>query len=61
MNSMTLDTNRSNKEKIKDIIFEYNIFEDMMIKDLKPTAENILKNSESKIVCLISKIDKKLL
>ena len=59
MNSMTLDSNGSNKEKIKDIIFEYNIFEEMMIKDLKPTAENILKNSPSNIVCLISKIDKK--
>ena len=30
-----------------------------MIKELKPTAENILKNSDSKIVCLISKIDNK--
>ena len=59
MNSMNLDTNSSNKETIKDIIFEYNIFEDMMIKDLKPTAENILKNSDAKIVCLISKIDNK--
>ena len=47
------------KEKIKDIIFEYNVFEDMMVKDLKPTAENILKNSNSKIVCLITKVDKK--
>ena len=59
MNSMTFDSNGSSKEKIKDIIFEYNVFEEMMVKDLKPTAENILKNSNSKIVCLITKVDKK--
>ena len=59
MNSITFDHNTSTKEKINDIIFEYNIFEDLSVKDLKPTAENILKNSESKIVCLISKIDNK--
>ena len=59
MNSMTFDSNGSSKEKIKDIIFEYNVFEEMMVKDLKPTAENILKNSDSKIVCLITKVDKK--
>lgn len=59
MNSTILDKNSSNKEKINGIIFEYNIFDEMMIKELKPTAENILKNSDSKIVCLISKIDNK--
>ena len=59
INSMTLDANSSNKEIIKDIIFEYKILDDAMIKDLKPMAENILKNSDAKIVCLISKIDKK--
>ncbi|MDC1194522.1 alanine--tRNA ligase [Pseudomonadota bacterium] len=59
MNSMTFDSNGSSKEKIKDIIFEYNVFEEMMVKDLKPTAENILKNGDSKIVCLITKVDKK--
>ncbi|MDC1356955.1 alanine--tRNA ligase [Pseudomonadota bacterium] len=59
MNTTTLDKNVSNKEKINGIIFEYKIFDEMMIKELKPTAENILKNSDSKIVCLISKIDNK--
>ena len=59
MNPLNIDNNSSNKEKINDVIFEYNIFNEMMIRDLKPTAENILKNSESKIVCLISKIDNK--
>ena len=59
MGSTTLDKNGSNKEKINGIIFEYNIFDEMMIKELKPTAENILKNSNSNIVCLISKIDNK--
>ena len=59
MNPSNIDNKSSNKEKINDVIFEYNIFNEMIIKDLKPTAENILKNSESKIVCLISKIDNK--
>ena len=59
MNPLNIENNSSNKEKINDVIFEYNIFNEMMIRELKPTAENILKNSESKIVCLISKIDNK--
>ena len=59
MNPLNIDNNSSNKEKINDVIFEYNVFNEMMIRDLKPTAEKILKNSESKIVCLISKIDNK--
>ena len=33
--------------------------ENLVVKDLKPNAENFIKNNKSNIVCLISKIDNK--
>ena len=59
LNSMSSDQDMLHKEKINNYIFEYQVFENMFIKDLKPTAESLLKKNELKIVCLISKIDKK--
>jgi len=47
------------KETIKGFIFEYVIFDDLAIKELKLTAEKLIKNNKSDIVCLISKIDRK--
>ena len=47
------------KETIKGIIFEYVIFDDLAIKELKLNAEKLIKNNKSDIVCLISKIDGK--
>ena len=48
-----------NKETLKDITFVYQIYDDLIVKDLKPTAESILKNGDVDIVCLISKINNK--
>ena len=53
------EENLSNKENLNGVSFEYKIFEDLSIKDLKPTAEIFLKKNQSGIVCLISKIDNK--
>ena len=47
------------KETIKGIIFEYVIFDDLAVKELKSNAEKLIKNNKSDIVCLISKIDSK--
>ena len=51
--------NNSTKEKINGIVFEYKIYDDLVVKELKPNAENFIKNNNSNIVCLISKIDNK--
>ncbi len=51
--------NVSSKENINGIYFDYQIFDDLPIKDLKSSAENILKRNEGGIVCVISKIDNK--
>ena len=51
--------NISNKENLNGIYFDYQIFDDLPIKDLKSTAEDILKRNEGDIVCVISKIDSK--
>ena len=48
-----------NKETLKDITFVYQIYDDLIVKDLKPTAESILKSGDIDIVCLISKINNK--
>ena len=48
-----------NKETLKDITFVYQIYDDLIVKDLKPTAESILKSWDIDIVCLISKINNK--
>ena len=48
-----------NKETLKDITFVYQIYDDLIVKDLKPTAESILKSGGIDIVCLISKINNK--
>lgn len=48
-----------NKETLKDITFIYQIYDDLIVKDLKPTAESILKSGDIDIVCLISKINNK--
>ena len=58
-NPVTTDKNNSVKETIKGIIFEYVIFDDLAIKELKSNAEKLIKNNKSDIVCLISKIDSK--
>ena len=50
---------KSIQETINGFIFEYEIFEDLLVKELKPTAEQLLKNSNANIVCLISKVDDK--
>jgi len=55
----TTEKNNSIKETIKGIIFEYLIFDDLAIKELKSNAEKLIKNNKSDIVCLISKIDSK--
>ncbi len=47
------------KESLKNISFVYEIFDDLVVKDLKPTAENIIKSGDANIVCLISKINDK--
>jgi alanyl-tRNA synthetase len=47
------------KETIKGVNFEYVIFDDLAIKELKSNAETLIKNNKSDIVCLISKIDDK--
>ena len=49
----------STKETLNGIVFEYKIYDDLVIKELKPNAENFIKNNDSNIVCLISKIDNK--
>ena len=51
--------NNSTKETINGIVFEYKIYDDLIVKELKPNAENFIKNNNSNIVCLISKIDNK--
>ncbi|MGY9060470.1 MAG: DHHA1 domain-containing protein, partial [Candidatus Puniceispirillales bacterium] len=53
------EENLSNKVNLNGVSFEYKIYEDLSIKDLKPTAESLLKKNQSEIVCLISKIDNK--
>ena len=58
-NPATTEKNNSIKETIKGIIFEYVIFDDLAIKELKSNAEKLIKNNKSDIVCLISKIDSK--
>ncbi len=58
-NPATTEKNNSIKETIKGIIFEYVIFDDLAIKELKSNAEKLIKNNKSDIVCLISKIDNK--
>ncbi len=58
-NPVTTDKNNSVIETIKGIIFEYVIFDDLAIKELKSNAEKLIKNNKSDIVCLISKIDSK--
>ncbi len=58
-NPVTTEKNNSVKETIKGIIFEYVIFDDLAIKELKSNAEKLIKNNKSDIVCLISKIDSK--
>ena len=47
------------KESLKNISFVYEIFDDLAVKDLKPTAESIIKSGDANIVCLISKINDK--
>ena len=47
------------KESLKNISFLYEIFDDLVVKDLKPTAENVIKSGDANIVCLISKINDK--
>ena len=51
--------NNSTRETLNGIVFEYKIYDDLVIKELKPNAENFIKNNNSNIVCLISKIDNK--
>ena len=51
--------NNSTKETLNGIVFEYKIYDDLVVKELKPNAENFIKNNNSNIVCLISKIDNK--
>ena len=57
--SSLLETKKSIQETINGFVFEYEIFEDLLVKELKSTAENLLKNSNANIVCLISKVDDK--
>jgi alanyl-tRNA synthetase len=58
-NNVFTDGNVPIKDTLNGIIFEYNIFEDLPIKDLKASAESLLKNNQSGIVCLISKVNNK--
>ncbi|MDA9170690.1 alanine--tRNA ligase [Alphaproteobacteria bacterium] len=46
----------SNKENFNGIYFDYQILDELPIKELKSTAEDILKKNEGGIVCVISKI-----
>ena len=48
--------NVSNKENFNGIYFDYQILDELPIKELKSTAEDILKKNEGGIVCVISKI-----
>ena len=48
--------NVSHKENFNGIYFDYQIFDELPIKELKSTAEDILKKNEGGIVCVISKI-----
>ena len=57
--SSLVETKKSTQETINGFVFEYEIFEDLLVKELKSTAENFLKNSNANIVCLISKVDNK--
>ena len=57
--SSLVETKKSIQETINGLIFEYEIFENLLVKELKSTAENLLKNSNANIVCLISKVDEK--
>ncbi|MDB9916026.1 alanine--tRNA ligase [Alphaproteobacteria bacterium] len=54
-NIIPLD-NVSNKENFNGIYFDYQILDELPIKELKSTAEDILKKNEGGIVCVISKI-----
>ncbi|MDC0227809.1 alanine--tRNA ligase [Alphaproteobacteria bacterium] len=57
--STLVETKKSVEETINGFVFEYEIFEDLLVKELKSTAETSLKNSNANIVCLISKVDNK--
>ena len=42
--SLIRNDNNSTKETINGIIFEYKIYDDLVVKELKPNAENFIKN-----------------
>ena len=48
--------NVSNKENFNGIYFDYQILDELPIKEIKSTAEDMLKENEGGIVCVISKI-----
>jgi alanyl-tRNA synthetase len=54
-----MNDNSLTKETINGVVFEYKIYNDLVVKELKPNAENFIRNNNSNIVCLISKIDNK--
>ena len=55
-NNISSIDNVSNKENFNGIYFDYQILDELPIKELKSTAEDILKKNEGGIVCVISKI-----
>ncbi len=58
-NSNEFKNNNFKKELISNVVFLYQIYPELPVKELKPSAENLIKNNGADIVCLISKVNSK--
>ena len=58
-NSNEFKNNNFKKELISKVVFLHQIYPDLPVKELKPSAENLIKNNGADIVCLISKVNSK--
>ena len=58
-NSNEFKNNNFNKELISNVVFLHQIYPELPVKELKPSAENLIKNNGADIVCLISKVNSK--
>ena len=58
-NSNEFKNNNFKKELISNVVFLHQIYPELPVKELKPSAENLIKNNGADIVCLISKVNSK--
>ena len=58
-NSNEFKNNNFKKELINNVVFLHQIYPELPVKELKPSAENLIKNNGADIVCLISKVNSK--